>query len=170
MTIEIDIKLQIEPILAAINEGARDGLEFIADLIAVEARAMAPVGKVQGPTARTGNLKSSIRAGRVEGDFLDGSLRGSVLAAAPYAAFVEFGTLSRGEPGFASGGTKEIVPTRRKALRFAAPGGDGFIFRKRVTMKGMKSRPYMRPAVEKNLSRIEDKMAAAMELALDKLE
>lgn len=163
MAIEFTIKVNLGPVLEAIDAGAIDGLEQALVVIADAAKALAPEGE-------SNMLKRSIQPGTAEGSFLDSTLEGTVLALAPYAAFVEFGTGEKGESGFASGKKYPIVPVRRKWLRFDAADGEGVIFSKRVMHPGVKARPYMRPALVQNIEQVINKVSAAIELAVDKVE
>ena len=83
--------------------------------VASEAQAIVPVD--------TGELQSSIGTGPVE--LVGSTVRGTVEATAPYAAYVEYGTGQRGE---ASAG--------------AGPGPYS------PSWPGMPAQPYMRPALD----------------------
>lgn len=74
----------------------------------------------------------------------------------PYAAFVEFGTGTRGE--FPTGPIV-IVPRGAQALRFQV--GNKVVFTNRVVNPGMTSRPYLRPALERTQFILPTKMANA---------
>lgn len=89
---------------------------------------------------RTGRLAQSI-----EKTSTNSGMSATVRATAPYAAFDEFGTGTRGEfPGHPI----VIVPRRAKYLKFK--GRDGkIVFAKKVVSPGMAPRPFMRPAVER---------------------
>ena len=157
-------RLDSGAILDAIDQGAREGLDMATAFVANEAKSLAPQGE-------TSHLKQSIGPGTSTGSYLQNTLRSSVTAGAPYASYVEFGTGERGESPPASGQKYAIRPKNRKALRFAAPGGGGFVFVSgTIWHPGMRAKPYMRPAIANNVGRIEDLVAAAIENALDRLE
>jgi len=101
-------------------------IEDIADL----ARRYAPED--------TGHLASSIEADV-------GPKTGRVVASAPYATFVEFGTWSYNmlEP---KSGTYEIRPVRASALRFEIDGD--IVFAQKVEHPGVKAQPFLNPAVD----------------------
>ena len=150
---KIEITLDVDAAIAAIDAGAEDGIRLGADLVAVEAKAIAP--------QRTGQLVNSIQAGAPQGQFSAGELFADIGAGAPYSVFVEFGTgvYAGGEPIW-------IEPRRRQALRFPLPGG-GFAFSKGHFIQGMRAQPYMRPAVEQNAEEIAEVIADAIDDAID---
>ena len=159
MTINVEMRLNVEKILQAIETGAREGLDKTALTVTDSAKSLAPVGE-------TANLRRSIIPGPSRGEYLNETLEGSVQVGVPYGTFVEFGTGSRGELG---GSPFFIEPKRRQALRFAAPGGNGFLFSKGHFHPGAKSKPFLRPAAERNVTKIESDLRAAIENAIDRL-
>lgn len=86
----------------------------------------------------TGELANSIEA-RI------GPKTGTVVATAPHAAFVEFGTWSHNllEP---KSGTYEIVPVRARALRFEVDGD--VVFAQKVNHPGVEAQPFLNPAAD----------------------
>lgn len=102
-----------------------------------EQKLLAPV--------RTGNLRRSIGIGRVTAKSAE------TVATAAYAAAVELGTRKR-----------DIVPRRRKALRFAVGAnatlggrpraGAPVVFAKRVHRPATKPHPYMVPGAQKAIA------------------
>jgi hypothetical protein len=91
-----------------------------------EQKRMAPV--------KTGNLRRSIRVGRIT------ARSAETIAGANYAAHVEFGTKAH-----------EIRPRNKRALRWKVPGG--FRFAKYVRHPGTRAQPFMVPGAERAISR-----------------
>lgn len=87
-------------ITAAVERAAMDGLERAANIIAQRAREKFPLGKPKGKTGQeqwksmdTGKLRSTIRVVRLKGD---PNLNVRIYAGskkAPYANFIEHGTI-----------------------------------------------------------------------------
>lgn len=128
----------------AAKDAATRALHDVVNDITALAQQYAP--------ARSGQLRGSI-SGRVDG------LTGVVSASAPYAAYVELGTGTRGE-----------FPTQMITIRPRNPGGalrwtgsDGKVhFAKVVHSPGMKAHPYLRPALADTL----DKFTAALAVSV----
>ena len=156
--LEVKIDFQSEEVLAALDNAAHESLDWASDLVAREARIKAP----QGPTS---NLKQSIQPGPITGSFTKGSLEVTVSAGVPYATYVEFGTGIWGPEGK----WIWIEPVDAFALRWEAPGGDGYHFSKGHYVQGVTPRPYLNPAVDENADLIADGIGAAMELAMLRL-
>lgn len=120
------------------------------DIVAQEAAIRAPLV--------TGELILSINAAPVTGSLSAGTLTGIVSASAPQALWVEEGTKARVAP---------IVPTKKKALRWASPGGkNGWVFAKSVKHRGMAAKPFLKPALASKREAIESKFEAATRLAI----
>ena len=83
----------------------------------------------------TGALRESIGY-RIEGDEI------VISATVPYAPYVEYGTGMRGENPT---GPYVIRPVRAQALRFVVNGR--VVFAKKVTHRGIKAQPFLRPAL-----------------------
>lgn len=150
---DVALKLELAKLSRAIEEGAREGLQLGADLVAVEAKGLAP--------QRTGQLANSIEPTRqVTGSLLQDDLETGIGAGAPYSVFVEFGTGihgPKGQPYF-------VKPTRRKALRFPVPGG--FAFSRGHWVRGSRARPYIQPAVDNNREAVAESIAQGIENAI----
>jgi hypothetical protein len=102
-----------------------------------EQKRMAPV--------KTGNLRRSIRVGRIT------ARSAETIAGANYAAHVEFGTKAH-----------EIRPRNARALRWKVPGG--YRFATRVRHPGTRAQPFMIPGAERAISRasgLRDRIVAA---------
>ena len=110
------------------EERAQQAMREAMDEAVTYARHNAP--------AVTGTLRDSIGY-EIVGD------RAVLFATAPYAPYVEYGTGSRGE--FPTG-PYEIRPRRAQALRFEIGGRT--VFAKKVVHPGVRSRPFLRPAME----------------------
>lgn len=81
-----------------------------------------------------------------------------------YGAYVEFGTGIYGTGPGASGQPIVIVPVNKKALRWrVGPKGKGgsYAFAKRVLIKGMKAKPFLRPAFDEKKDAALNEMARA---------
>lgn len=102
--------------------------DFMRDL-ALEAvseqKQLAPV--------KTGNLRRSIRVGRVS------AREAETIAGADYAAYVEFGTRAH-----------EIRPRTKSVLRFKV--GSRTVYARRVQHPGTKAQPYMIPGAERAIA------------------
>ena len=123
----------IAAILEQIIPRAITATENATALVAEDARSFAPND--------TGELQSSIGT---EVQFSGTTVEGSVFASAPYAAFVEYGTGLRGEAAPHGELPTEGVPFT---------GSWVYDFRKQ-DWKGMPARPFLRPALDINGSRI----------------
>ncbi len=105
---------------------------------------------------RTGRLRGSILRGPVEGSFANGRLKINITVGARgvrYAASIHDGSRPH-----------TIEASRRKALRFVAPGG-GFAFAKRVRHPGTKARPFLDEAVEAERDAIGNVIGSSIRLA-----
>lgn len=112
--------------------------------------ALAAVQEAKGLVPRrTGNLARTIRVGRVTDDSAEVLAGGK--NAVGYAAAVEFGT----KPHL-------IVPRRAKVLAWGGQrtlggrlrsGGRATNFARRVRHPGTKAKPYLRPGIERALTR-----------------
>lgn len=71
---------------AALDDALEDAVREAGDLVVVHAKADHPYQD------RTGRLTRSIRAYAPRGRFTRGTLRGEVVATAPYASYLEDGT------------------------------------------------------------------------------
>lgn len=109
-----------------------------------EARSRAP--------HRTGTLQRSILT-QVD------SLSGQVAVQEKYGGWIETGT------GIYGPYKTSIVPVRAKALRFTI-GGQEFI---RRSVKGMKPRPFFKPAIDASMSYIQDQFDKVAELIVNGL-
>jgi HK97 gp10 family phage protein len=109
---------------------------------------------------RTGKLRSSISS------YVDGSgMTGVVEANTPYALFVELGTGTRGEMG---GQMITIKPKNPNGL-LSWTGADGRKhFAKVVHSPGMKSHPYLRPALTSAIDELAGDLAKAVAVTLTK--
>lgn len=152
----VKITIDVPGIIGAIDDGARDGLALGSNLVVNEAKTTAP--------HHTGLLANSIMALPPYGNLSEGQVSTMVSAGAPYAGYVEFGTGIYGPKGQRI----FVEPTRRKALRFPAPGGNGFFFSKGHYIDGAKAQPFLIPAVDNNADAVAEIVADAVELAIDK--
>ena len=82
---------------------------------------------------RTGNLRRSIRLGRIT------ARSAETIAGANYAAYVEFGTRAH-----------EIRPRTKRALRWK--DGTGYRFARYVRHPGTRAQPFMIPGAEKAIA------------------
>lgn len=149
----VDLKIDLTRLTQAIDSGAHDGLALGADLVAVEAKGLAP--------KRTSQLANSIQPEEPHGSLSSDDLETTVSAGAPYATFVEFGTGVYGPTGQAF----FVQPKHAKALRFPVPGG-GFAFSAGHWIQGARAQPYLTPAVEHNAERVAEQIAHAIESAI----
>lgn len=112
---------------------AQNLIQDAANQVQTFAQAFAPV--------KTGALKNSIVVEL-------GTMSATVTAASDHAAFVEFGTGTRGE--FPGG---PIVINAKPGKMLSWVGKDGVRrYAKRVVSQGMAPRPFMRPALERVVS------------------
>lgn len=102
-------------------ETVMKGLYFGAEKIKQDARAIVP--------AKTGHLRQSITVEKIPNGYQVGTNE-------HYAAFVEYGTGTKGDPA--------VPHTARKSWRYKDANGVWH------TSHGMKAHPYMRPSCEKN--------------------
>lgn len=123
-----------------IETAAHEVLNRKAEEIRVVAVALAP--------RRTGRLAASITI------TWPNKLTAVIGPQAPYGAYQEFGTGSRGEFG---GQPYEIRPKKSSYLVFTVGGKK--IFAKKVMHPGIPPHPYMRPAVENALGDMASEMA-----------
>lgn len=131
-----------------IQRGA--GEQVVAQAITTIAPRIQHLARIHAPK-KTGNLAKSIHL-----DYGRKFQSATIDARAPYAAYQEFGTGTRGEyPGTAY----EIRPKAAKALRFYA-GGSKPIFAKVVRHPGVPPRPFMRRALLEVMSDFEDMILA----------
>lgn len=115
----------------------------------VAANTKALVASVTAQTEFLAQAYAPVRRGQLRGSIhsypVNGGMGGVVVADAPYASFVEFGTGTRGE---FPGQMIIIRPRTAKFLRFQ--GRDGrWHYAKEVHSPGMAPRPFMRPALER---------------------
>lgn len=151
----VELKFDLSRLTQAIDSGAHNGLALGADLVAVEAKGLAP--------KRTSQLANSIQPdGAMKGNLSSDDLETTVSAGAPYATFVEFGTGVHGPSGKAF----FVQPRHAQALRFPAPGG-GFFFSAGHWVQGARAQPYLTPAVEHNAERVAEQIAHAIESAIN---
>jgi hypothetical protein len=93
---------------------------------------------------KTHELANSIRA-------IHGPMESRVVAEAPYAAYVEFGTWSHNVISPRSG-TYTIRPKNAKVLRFKGSNGQT-VFTQKVEHPGVKAQPFLGPANAEVLER-----------------
>lgn len=106
--------------------------------------------------------KSGVLTQSIHGDVDAGNLIGTVSAGAKYALFVELGTGTRGEFP-----THEIVirPKNASVLRWRGPDGK-IHFAKVVRSPGMKSHPFLRPALQKAIEDLETSIGVAASVSV----
>ena len=107
----VDLSRIMQRIVPALVEAVTDGCTAVVG----EAQAIVPVD--------TGELKDSIHTASVE--LVGNAVRGNVVADAPHAGFVEFGTGQRGA---------------------ASPGAGPYPYS--PSWPGQMAQPYMRPALD----------------------
>lgn len=133
----------------AVQKGLKRGVERSVGIVANSAIKKAP--------RRTGTLRRSIQAREVTragGVFLGKVIQDETVAS--YGKFVEFGT------GIYAG-HGPITPKTAKVLVWR--GRDGkMVFRRSV--KGMRQRPYLRPAILDNLGRIKQAVQSSINEAI----
>lgn len=110
-----------------------DLLNACEDHIVPMAQALAPV--------RTGALKASIEA------MSSGDLGVSIVATAPYAAFVELGTRSH-----------DIFPRNKSVLSWVDRSG-ARVFARRVRHPGTQPKPFLKPAVDEGIGQVLQEIA-----------
>lgn len=166
----IEISLEGLEYLERIDEFFRTVDEYAADALSVGAEAIAAEAKRLAPVGSTGHLADSVRVNEVGGSFMQASLGAEIIADAPHAAAMEFGSGiygDRGEP-------YPIVPKHKKALRWPIPGRigpgggatAGYAFAKKVMHPGVRPRRYLEQAAETKTETIAEEIAAALELAV----
>jgi hypothetical protein len=127
-----------EAVAAASKTSAEDVATVVVQTIGEE---VARLARAKAPRA-TGELQRSIKAVHHQGYT-------RVVATAPHAAYVEFGTWQHNLLAPKSG-TYEIRAKNAKALRFT--GKDGrTVFVKKVEHPGIKAQPFLGPAYEEVL-------------------
>lgn len=140
------------------------------DLVALEARSLAP--------SRTGELVLSINAVPPTGRFSDGTLTGTVAAAAPHAGAMEDGakphvimprsqrTPEGMDPQYRAWRTRRP----KRALRWASggTGEGGWAFAKKVNHPGNAAKPFLKPALRNKRERIEQHFEKATRNAIRK--
>ena len=146
---------------ARASEYATQAMDLGLDVMASEAKALAPVGE-------SGTLAQSIRRGPPEGSILTRDLRGDIIAATPYAEAQEFGSGVHGPKGEAY----PIVPRFKRALRWPVQGsipggGPGFGFAKKVMHPGVQGQHFLERGVEAKLDTLGRELTAAIALALE---
>lgn len=155
---DLTITIDVSGLTGAIDAGTRDGLALGANIVVNAAKESAPV--------QTGELRSSIQVtSPPEGNISTGDVSATIGAGAGHAIFVELGTGIHGP----SGQQIWIEPVNRKALRFPAPGGGGFLFSKGHFVDGMMAQPFLVPALEDNADRIAQAVGDGIENAIDAL-
>lgn len=112
---------------------ARRGLTKTVTLIQKEAK------KEADPSKDLGGLIRGIRR-TVKG------LTGEVVAGAKHSIFIEEGTRPHWAP---------IAPLQAWAGRKLGDSGLGYAVQAKIAMKGTKAQPFMQPAVDKNMSKVE---------------
>jgi HK97 gp10 family phage protein len=134
--------------------GYVDFQELAKDLTAIQGGSVAINTKVMVASAlsqiellaeayaprRTGKL-----AGTIHTELFNNGMSGKVSVTASYAAYLEFGTGTRGE---FPGSTIIIRPKNGKYLKFQGKGGQT-IYAKEIRSPGMAPRPFLRPAFER---------------------
>ncbi len=153
--VRIDIDLAgleaaVQRLASAADRRMRMALQMIADEVVVHAK------QNHDYQDRTGRLTQSIRAEQVEGSFAEGFTI-SMLAGGmrvQYAAHVEWGT------------RPHIIRARNaRMLRFTMGGRD--VFRRSVRHPGTRPYRFMQNALNAKVSRAEELIDSAMELAAE---
>jgi hypothetical protein len=154
MDLDISMTFDVRGLVAALNEAdkaiernVRQELVFSASSIVLQARG------THDYRDRTRNLTSSIHEGKLTGSWASGTLTVSVIADAQYAAAIEYGSRPH-----------EIVPRRRKYLRFAV--GGRVVFAKKVHHPGTRAYEFLAKALEAQMPEITENIANAMERSL----
>ena len=117
--------------------GGYDTESIVGEIVHSMGESTAEIAQMYAPKD-TGELARSIGVQH-------GPMESRVYASAPHAAYVEFGTWSHSDI-LPRSGTYEIRPKNADALRFTAADGN-VVFTKLVNHPGVKSQPFMRPAV-----------------------
>jgi hypothetical protein len=129
-----DQQLAKQSVVKAVNNAASE-IESIA-------KAYAPVA--------TGELRHSITAFHGDG-------HATVIALAPHAVFIEFGTWQHNQ--FApKTGTYTIQPKRAESLAFPTRGG--VVHAQKVSHPGIPAQPYMGPAYDRVVPGLEAHLAS----------
>lgn len=155
---------RIDSLFRRVDEYAAAALDGGADAVAGEAKRLAPSGS-------TGHLAASVRVNCVEGSFVRGTLEAEVVADAPHAAALEFGSGIHGERGE----PYPIFPKHKKALRWPVQGrigvsgaaSSGYAFAKGVMHPGVKAQRFLERAAEAKADVVAEEIAAAIELAIE---
>lgn len=137
-TVRVKIPVSLQQAPERLQQGVKSGLERSVGIVTNAAIQKAP--------RKTGNLKRSIQAEPVQssvGLFLGRTVQNKTVA--KYGAFVEFGT------GIYGPNHTPIVPKTAPFLVWKDARG----WHRVRSVRGMRARPYMRPAVEENVKRIE---------------
>lgn len=121
---------------SVISPAAFTAVQQSVEMVVEEAKAICPVD--------TGELRDSI-SGKVEET--GKSAVGTIVAAAPHAGYVEYGTGVRGAN---------------------SPGVEPGPYPYDPSWPGMVARPFMRPALDATRQTIKEQMAASISLALKK--
>jgi HK97 gp10 family phage protein len=118
---------------ARITPAVREAVARSCDIVVEEAKTIVPV--------RTGELRDSIHA--TEPQDREHTVVGSVVADAPHAGYVEYGT----------------------GIRGAASEGAG-PYPYSATWPGMAARPYLRPALDAARERIREEFESAISMGV----
>lgn len=119
----------IERLEPTLERSMRQALVFGASRVTQRAR------QTHGYTDRTGTLTRSIHEGKLSGSWSGGNLTVTIIADAPYAAAIEYGSRPH-----------EILPRRGKYLRFQAGGRT--VYAKKVHHPGTKAYEFLFKALE----------------------
>ncbi len=106
---------------------------------------------------KTGTLRRSIHS---EVRPISRGVEGLVGTITQYAPYVEFGT------GIYGPQKRPIVPRTKKALAWKSEGGEMII---RRSVRGMRPRPYLKPAFDAKLREVEGFFRAALKRVLGRL-
>jgi HK97 gp10 family phage protein len=143
-----DFAQGLERLISELDTNVERALRGGLEVVAATAKELAPKGA-------TSQLANSIAVGDVSGSFVEGTLAGEVFAGAPHALPVE------------EGARPHVIKARfRRALAWPIEGG--FAFAKAVNHPGNRPQPFLRPALERHEADIEDEIAAAVELSLER--
>lgn len=148
-TVTVKIPPGLELASQKLQDGVQHGIARSVGLVTQAAIAKAP--------RKTGNLKRSIQAVPVTGSagtFLGKTIQNKTVA--KYGVFVERGTGIFGPKG------EPIRPTSKPFLVWK---NNGHWYRKK-SVKGMRPRPYMKPALRDNIRTIEEMMQEEVNKAL----
>jgi hypothetical protein len=134
--------VELEELVASMAEASGEKVNKVAEYITQEmGEYMAELARQYAPKD-TGELQSSIEAVHSPGET-------RVVAGAPHAAYVEFGTWSHNIINPRSG-TYEIRPKNAKALKFTASDGRE-VFTKVVHHPGIPAQQYMARALQETV-------------------